>query len=154
MRTSRPWLANKNARIVWAMLAGNVSYEPERAEPHLRCASYLRKRRFASRTDRRARQAVQNTRLKASERWWPTCRLIEPQSLLRRPLIVLLLVILRLIMADDATCRRSEETVTGSESKTPMIRAQRTRNARKGAPWLEAVVVDMPHDCWRNPRRY
>ena len=77
---------------------------------------------------------MQNTRLKASERWWPTCRLIEPQSLLRRPLIVLLLVILRLIMADDATCRRSEETVTGSESKTPMIRAQRTRNARKGAP--------------------
>jgi len=24
-------LANKNARIVWAMLAGNVSYEPARA---------------------------------------------------------------------------------------------------------------------------
>jgi hypothetical protein len=24
-------LANKNARIVWAMLAGNVSYEPERS---------------------------------------------------------------------------------------------------------------------------
>jgi len=50
------------------------------------------------------------------------------------------LVILRLIMADDATCRRSEETVTGIESKKPMIRAQRTRNARKGVPgskrWL------------------
>jgi len=88
---------------------------------------------------------VQNTRLKASECWWPTCRIIEPQSLLRRPLIVLLLVILRLIMADDATCRRSEETVTGSESKTPMIRAQRTRNARKGAPGSKRWFVDMPH---------
>ena len=79
--------------------------------------------------------------------------MIEPQSLLGGPLIVLLLVILRLIMADDATCRRSEETVTGRESKTPMIRATNAER-EEGCRWLEAVVVDMPHDCWRNPRRY
>jgi len=54
--------------------------------------------------------------------------MIEPQSLLRQPLIALLLVILRLIMADDATSAPNERGTRGM-----------------GAPGSKRWFVDMPH---------